>query len=486
MRLDARAAPKARLPRPWPATTDSSSPAALLLLHLSPRLTTPSASFGLISASFCSAKVKSALGSIRRCSSYSYSTSQSHHQLRTASFTQAFMTPAARNPESTSFTSPSNKAPLPNHRIALEMASLPSLPPLGPIVLQFPFGFDATLDAGPSTTRQEDAPDNKSMSGDSSMRKVAFARAEASSELGGDAAVPEAVPVSEPVSVPEAVTAPESTAVPEVVTNEVVAPPEPVVTTVPAPEETVVNEVPTECPTKKVETVEAAEPVPAVRRASTVVVTVPAEAAEEQSVAATEPRPLSRKSTTITITVAENEAAPPPRKASLPTPRAQFVNAESVEAPVRSETVKLEGGTSVTVTEAPPVKETRKKAKKVKTKKVRVVKRVRVMSLWRRILAKVMRKRAEQKAEKAMGVDGTLSPQDATENSVRPGLDGSVNRRPEPEVASNTSEMRTCDSSRVAVDEFFSHDGATQSDAQNPTDAASSRQETCTASARGS
>ncbi|KAL1392966.1 hypothetical protein HDK64DRAFT_34 [Phyllosticta capitalensis] len=392
------------------------------------------------------------------------------------------MTPAARNPESTSFTSPSNKAPLPNHRIALEMASLPSLPPLGPIVLQFPFGFDATLDAGSSTTRQEDASDNKSMSGDSSMRKVAFARAEASSELGGDAAVPEAVPVSEPVSVPEAVTAPESTAVPEVVTNEVVAPPEPV----PAPEETVVNEVPTECPTKKVETVEAAEPVPAVRRASTVVVTVPAEAAEEQSVAATEPRPLSRKSTTITITVAENEAAPLPRKASLPTPRAQFVNAESVEAPVRSETVKLEGGTSVTVTEAAPVKETKKKAKKVRTKKVRVVKRVRVMSLWRRILAKVMRKRAEQKAEKAMGVDGTLSPQDATENSVRPGLDGSVNRRPEPEVASNASEMRTVDSSRVAVDEFFSHDGATQSDAQNPTDAASSRQETCTASARGS
>lgn len=361
------------------------------------------------------------------------------------------------------------------------MASLPCLPTLDPIVLQqHPFGFDATFDTRPPAPPGNHASEAKSPPANSrtpSVRKVSFVRHETSSELGGDAAIPE------PVSVPEAVMEPASTKVPEVITQEA-APEQVFTTTAPAAEETVINEVPAENPTvKNVEVVEVPPPVPGIQKSTTVVITVPAEKAVEESghVVREDATPLRRRSTTITVTV-EADPAPPSRRSSLPAPRTAFVVAESIdpepEAPLKTETMRtmnLEGGTSVTVTEAaPPTEqlgsESVKPAKKVTIVKTKVT-RLRVMSLWRRILAKILRKRAEKKIQETAQIDGARSPQAASDNAT-----GSILRRPsvdqpEPGDGNGACVSHAGKSSRIGVDQYFLHSKPFPSDVKSQSNA---------------
>ncbi|KAK8167664.1 hypothetical protein IWX90DRAFT_133734 [Phyllosticta citrichinensis] len=371
------------------------------------------------------------------------------------------------------------------------MASLPCLPTLDPIVLEQPFGFDATFDARPPAPPGNHASEAKSTPGNSrtpSVRKVSFVRNETSSELGGDAAIPEPVPTPEPVSVPEAVMEPASTEVPEVITQEVA--PEQVVTTVPAAEETVINEVPAENPTvENVEVVQVPPPSPGIQKSTTVVITVPAEEAVEEpgDVVREDAAPLRRRPTTITVTV-EAEPAPPSRKSSLPAPRTAFVAAEPAEpqfeGPRKTETmrtVNLEGGTSVTVTEAAPSVEQLgpdpfKPAKKVRIVKTKVT-RVRVMSLWRRILAKILRKRAEKKIQETTQIDGAQSPQAAGENATGSLLRCPSVDQPEPGDGSGACERHAGQSSRIGVDQYFRHNRSFQSDVKSQSNAEVRREE---------
>ncbi|KAK7541678.1 hypothetical protein IWX46DRAFT_582181 [Phyllosticta citricarpa] len=439
---------------------------------------------------------------------------QSHYRIRSARCQLVSMRAVARKSESTSSTPASIITFRIHHSSPVEMASLPSLPTLDPIVLQFPFGYDATFEAHPPAPLGNHASEAKLTPANSlapSLRKVSFVRHNTSSEMGGDAAIPE----PEPVSVPEAVTSPASTEVPEGINPEVVH--EQAVTTVPADvpadipadvpadapvvQETVVNEVPVEAQiVENIETIEAPPPSPGIQKSTTVVITVPAdEAVEEPEVIQDEGPPLRRSSTTITVTVAA-EPAVPSRRASLAAPRTAFVAPESTdaqfEAPRKTETIKLEGGTSVTVTEAAPPQEqptydlpktetVPKTVKKVKITKTKVT-RVRVMSLWRRIIAKILRKRAEKKIQQTAQVDGSRSPQGPSGNATHSLLRLPSVERSEPEAANDACERHTENSPRMGIDEYFLHDNAARSDVKSPANAEASREEPCAVVRQGS